>query len=330
MILVTGATGHIGNVLVRTLLAQQKSVRALVLPGEDLSPLAGLEVECIEGDILEPGSVFRALQGVQDVFHLAGVISIMPGRNRLVQQVNVQGTRNVLRMARLAGVRRLVYTSSIHALQRPPHGVVIDEAIPYDPEHAISAYDRSKAEASLLVEDAAVHGLDAVIACPTGVLGPHDYRGSEMGLVIRSAMRSGPQLCVDAAYDFVDVRDVASGLIQALEKGRTGESYILSGEQLSLTRLARLVQAALGRRAALLRLPISLARIGAWFGPWYYRLTHQTPRLTPYAVATVTSNSVISHAKASQELGYNARPLSETIRDTVHWLVERRSIRPNR
>ena len=320
--LVTGATGHIGNVLVRQLLERGEKVRALILPGEDRRCLDGLDIEQVEGNVLDREKLRQSMQGARRVYHLAGVISIMPGKNPWVRQVNVQGTRNVIRAAREAEVQRLVYTSSIHALHRAPHGITIDENVPFDPEHAISAYDQSKAEASLLVQDAACMGLDAVIACPTGVIGPYDYRGSEMGHIIRGALQARLQFIVNGAYDFVDVRDVAQGLILAGDKGRQGESYILSGERLSLGGLLDLIQRVTGLRYLRLHVPMDLARFAAVFGPLYYRIARTKPRLTPYAIATVASNSVISNAKARQELGYAPRSLSETIRDTVQWFHE--------
>ena len=320
---ITGASGHIGNVLVRKLIDRGQKVRTLILPGEDCTSLEELDIERVEGDVLDLDCLRQAMQGAQNVYHLAGLISIMPGKNELVQRVNVEGTRNILKACRETGVKRLVYTSSIHAFYRAPHGVTIDEKIPFDPEHAISAYDRSKAEASLEVLEAARNGLDAVIACPTGVIGPYDFRGSEMGHVIRDAMdESKAQFCVEGAYDFVDVRDVAEGLILACERGRSGESYILSGERLSYTQILQTVKRFTGTGLRMLYIPLKLARFAAIFAPLYYRITRTKPRLTPYALATVASNSVISNAKARRELGYAPRQLSQTIADTVKWFRE--------
>jgi len=320
MITITGATGHIGNVLVRKLLSRKEKVRVLVLPGEDCSSLDDLNFEMVEGDVLDFPSLDKAFKKARFVYHLAGIISIMPGKNQEVRRVNVQGTRNVIRAAQKNGVKRLVYTSSIHALYRAPHGTIIDESIPFDPEHAISAYDQSKAEASLLVQDAACLGLDAIIACPTGVIGPYDFRGSEMGQLILDAMQRRPQLCVEGAYDFVDVRDVAEGLILACEKGQRGESYILSGEQIAMEKLVSMVQKIAGIPSKLIQIPMGLARFVCHFTPLYYRLSKSKPRFTSYALATVSSNSTISNLKARRELGYSPRPLSETISDTVQWL----------
>lgn len=318
MYLITGATGHIGNVLVRKLLERGKKVRALILPGEDTTSLDGVDVEKVEGDVLTLESLWKPLEGVSGVFHLAGVISIMPGANPLVWRVNVEGTRNVLKAAIQSGVRRLVYTSSIHAIQRVEEGV-IDEQLPYDPGNPYGEYDRSKAQATLDVQQASRGELDAVITCPTGVIGPFDYRGSMMGSVIRTAAENRPTLYVDGAYDFVDVRDVADGLIAAEEKGTRGESYILSGHRISVRYLLETVREITGRSFPTFKVPFGLARAASVFTPLYYRLAHASPRFTPYSLEVLKSNSNISHAKASRELGYRPRALQESIADAIRW-----------
>jgi dihydroflavonol-4-reductase len=322
MKLVTGATGHIGNVLVRKLLERGEKVRAMLMPGEDPTPLKGLDVEKVEADVLNTDALFRAFEGIRGVFHLAGVISIMPGDNPLVWKVNVEGTKNVLKTARQSGVQRLVYTSSIHALARIPHGQVVDEKAGYDPENPYGAYDRSKAAATLEVQKAAEAGLDAVIACPTGVIGPNDFRRSMMGSVIRGAAERKPTLYIDGAYDFVDVRDVAEGLLCSEERGRTGESYILSGQRISVRYLLETVREITGQHFFQMKIPFNLARFASAITPLYYRLSHASPRFTPYSLEVLQSNSVISHEKASRELGYAPRPLYESIRDAVRWFLE--------
>jgi dihydroflavonol-4-reductase len=326
MNLVTGATGHIGNVLVRLLLERGEKVRAMAMPGEDITPLNDLDVEMISADVLDYQSLLKAFEHIDVVYHLAGIISILPGKDHMLQAVNVIGTRNVVQAARSAGVKRLVYTSSIHALQRVPEGVLIDESVPFDIEHAISSYDSSKANASLEILQAVDHGLDAVIVCPTGVIGPYDFRRSEMGQLILDCVEQKPMLYVDGAYDFVDVRDVAEGLILAGEKGRRGESYILSGERISVPDIIKIVQEILGTRLFSLKIPFSLARFSAKITPLYYRLTHARPRFTSYSLTTITSNSFISHAKAMFELGYHPRPLRESLSDTVKWFIKYKTL----
>ena len=322
MILVTGATGHIGNVLIRKLIEKGETVRALIWRGEDTTPLQGLEVEPVEGDVLDPQSLELALKGVEKVFHLAGIISIMPGEDSLVRRVNVEGTRNILAAAQRCGVRRLVYTSSIHAIRRVPQGMLIDESLPFDPGNPYGAYDRSKAEASLEVQKAAADGLDAVIVCPTGVIGPFDFRRSEMGSVIMDAALGRTSPYVDGAYDFVDVRDVADGLILAEEKGRAGESYILSGQRISVRYLLETVREVTGRAFTRIKIPFNLAEFAARFTPYYYRWTRAKPRFTPYSLEVLQSNSHISHAKATRELGYHPRTLYESLADTARWFLE--------
>jgi len=327
MILVTGAAGHIGNVLVRELLDDGQQVRALILPGEDVAALEGLDVEFIEGNVLDPRSLDKAMLGVEKVFHLAGIISIMPGQDGLIRRVNVEGTKNVLLAAKKAGVKRLVYTSSIHALSRDWKGK-IDERAPFDKFNPAGEYDRTKAEASLAVLEAVEGGLDAVIVCPTGIIGPHDYRGSEMGELLRNFMRRKTHLMIEGAYDFVDVRDAARGHILAGERGRMGEVYILSGWQIKIFLLKQMVQDVLGLRTATIHVPNWLAKFSTNFTPLFYRLTRQTPKFTGYSIETVQGNSDISCQKARRELGYSPRMMVSTIADTVKWWLKREKKAP--
>ena len=323
MWLVTGATGHVGNVLVRKLLKRGEKVRALILPGECRESIQGLNVEAVDGDVLNMDSLFQSMRGVHGVFHLAGVISIMPGPNPFVRKVNVDGTKNILRAAMESGVKKLIYTSSIHAIRRVEDGV-IDENVPYDMNNPYGAYDRSKAEATLDVLNAAHAGLEAVVACPTGVIGPYDFRGSMMGAVIHDAATAKPTLYVDGAYDFVDVRDVADGLISTAENGKRGESYILSGQKITVRYLLETVREITGKNFFQMKIPFDLAKFAAVFTPMYYRFANATPRFTPYSLEVLQSNSNISHAKATRELGYSPRSLYESIKDTVKWFLDKK------
>ena len=319
MILVTGATGHVGNVLVRQLLARGAQVRALVLPGEEAPSLQGLEVERVEGDVLDPTTLERAMDGVEVVYHLAGVISILPGSEDIMRRVNVEGVRNVVNAALKVGVRRLVHISSIHAFKRVPSGITLDETVPFAPDSPAGAYDRTKAEGTLAVLQAVRQGLDAVIVCPTGVIGPHDYLTSEMGQTILDFAKRKLHFLVDGAYDFVDVRDVAQGLILAREKGRPGEVYILSGAHVKLVQLKKVVQEVVGVRSPAVVLPFGLAHLVATLSERFYRWTGATPRLTRYALRTVQESSDFRCDKARRELGYTPRPLRDSITDTLAW-----------
>jgi dihydroflavonol-4-reductase len=321
MILVTGAAGHLGTNLVRELVDRGRKVRVFVLPQEDLSSLNGMPLEIVKGNVLDRGSLRAALEGVDELYHLAGIISIMPGRNELMRQVNAVGTANVARCAREAGVRRMVYVSSIHALSRPPKGTAIDETVAFDPHNAAGEYDQTKAEASLAVLAEVSRGLDAVLICPTGIIGPHYYRGgSPMHGMIRTWMRPGLHLTLNGRFDFVDVRDVARGMILAAEKGRRGQTYIIRGACLSVEELIAMVRETAGGRGRTIAVPFWLAMLAARFTPLHARLWKTQVRFTPYALETMVSNSAISGEKAARELGYRPRPMRDTMRDTVLWL----------
>lgn len=328
MVVVTGGTGHIGNVLVRQLLARGEKVKAVILPAEDTTPLKGLKVEMVEGDVCNISSLIQAFKGSKIVYHLAGIISILPGKDRLLDQVNVAGTQNVVKACLEAGVQRLVYTSSIHAIEEPPHGTMIDETCPCNPDRVPQGYGRSKARATLAVLDGVEQGLDAVIVHPTGVIGPNDYRVSEMGQLMIDFVSGNFKVYIDGTYDFVDVRDVARGIILAGEKGQSGERYILSGEQISVRQLMLMLQEISGVKAPSLKIPLWMARIVAGFSPLYYRLTKTKPRFTSYSIDVLCSNSLICSEKARRELGFTARPARQSISDAVSWFKENGYINP--
>lgn len=319
MNLVTGAAGHLGNVLVRELLARDERVRVLILPGEDTQSLDDLPVERVEGNVLDRSSLGIAMQDVDVVFHLAALVSITEDQSHLLQSVNVDGTRNVIEAARHANVGQFIYTSSIHALERPPMGVPITERLVFDPNNPAGAYDRTKAQASLLVQQAAREGFNACILCPTGVIGPFDYRRSEMGELILSFMQKRVSFLIEGAFDFVDVRDVALGQILARDCGKPGETYILGGERIELELLHDLVQKVSGIKTPSISFPLPIALIIAPMAEWYYKLTKTRPRFTRYSIETVVSNSDICSDKAKFELGYRPRDLVYSIADTVRW-----------
>jgi dihydroflavonol-4-reductase len=320
MIVVTGATGHLGNVLVRQLLAQGQAVRALVMPADDLRPLDGLQVEAIYGDVTHVPSLTAAFAGADVVFHLAGIVSIMPHMRALLERVNVGGTRNVIDACRAAGVRRLVYASSVHAIVEPPYGFFIDESQPFDPNGVLGDYARSKARATLLLLDEVRKGdLDAVICCPTGVIGPWDYKVSNIGQLIMDFAGGQLKSYVKGAYDFVDVRDVARGLILAAEKGQSGRHYILSGAQVQVPELMKELEVDIRRPSPSYEIPAKIARAAGVLASVYYRLVRRQPLFTAYSIDVLRSNSLVSSARAREELGFTTRPWRESIRDHVEW-----------
>ena len=320
MIVVTGATGHVGNVLIRELLARELVVRALVLPNDERRPLVGLDMEIVHGDVTDITSLESAFSGADIVFHLAGIVTIMPGMAGVLERVNVGGVRNVAAACRTTGVRRLVYTSSVHAIAEPPHGTVIDESQPFEPNRVLGDYARSKARATLLLIDE-VHkgGLDAVICCPTGIIGPWDYSISNVGQLILDFASGHLKSYVSGAYDFVDVRDVARGLILAAEKGQAGRHYIFSGAQVKVTELMKELENNIGRPAPTYKIPAIIARAAGVLASAYYRLLRRRPVFTAYSIDVLRSNSQVSSARAREELDFTSRPWQESIHDHVEW-----------
>lgn len=323
MNLVTGGTGHIGNVLVSELVRRGEQVRVFVLPEEDLTSIQYLEIEIYRGNVLDKRSIMNAMQGVEYVFHLAGVISIMPGKDQLVHDVNVNGTRNVLTCARQAGVIKFVHTSSIHAFKRVGHGIIIDEETPIEPDNAIAAYDKSKAEATLAVLEVAKEGFPAVIVCPTGVIGPYDFKESELGVLFQGWMKNRLNFLIEGEYDFVDVRDVVNGMILARDKGVPGQIYILSGELLKVSDVWKIVKALLPFKSSYVNIPTKVAHFLAKIAQVAYKITKTKPRFTTYSIDTLHSNANISNNKARTILGYNPRPMKESIKDTIVWWRKR-------
>ncbi|MEW5934831.1 MAG: SDR family oxidoreductase [Bacillota bacterium] len=322
MIVVTGATGHIGNTLVRALLARGEEVRCLVLPGEDLRPLEGLGVELREGDVRQREALDRTFRGARVVYHLASVIDLLPRHAGVMYEVNVGGTRNVVEACLACGVERLVYTGSIHALAEPPEGVTMDESAPPDPARIPSHYGKSKALATLEVLEGVKRGLDAVVVSPSGVVGPHDFRPSDMGRLILDFMRRRLWAYVEGAYDFVDVRDVAEGHLAACTRGTRGENYILSGERVTVRQMMEWLAEITGVPAPRLCLPSWAARVVEEVSSLWAAVIGGRPRITRESLRVLKSNSYISHAKATRELGYHPRPLRESLADTVEWFRE--------
>jgi len=324
MIVVTGATGHIGNVLVRELLKKDNRVRVLVLPEENLKPIAGLDVEIVRGDVTDLASLQKAFTGADVVYHLAGIVTIMPRMMSVLQKVNIGGMKNVIDACRTCKVRRLVYTSSIHAIAEPPHGTVIDESQPFDPNRVLGDYAKSKAQATLLLLDEVKKGsLDAVICCPTGVIGPYDFNISNIGQLIIDFASGHLKSYVSGAYDFIDVRDVASGLILAAEKGASGRHYILSGAQVKVPELMKELQKDVGRPAPTYLIPTRIARAAGVLASVYYRLLRRKPVFTAYSIDVLKSNSVVNSRRAKEELGFTLKKSwQDSIKDQVDWLRE--------
>ena len=316
-VLVTGASGHIGSNLVRELIREGRPVRVLIR--EDCRGVEGLDVEKFKSDILDYPNLLRAAQGSEVVYHLAASISIVGDRTGKVRRTNVAGTNNVVKACFEAGVKRLVFFSSIHAYSSKPADCPIDEnRAPAGSNAAV--YDRTKAEGNRAVLESVRKGLDAVIVAPTAVIGPYDFKPSRMGSVLRKIRNQKFVALVGGGYNWVDVRDVVRGAMRAEKKAPPGAQYILSGKWCTVRKLAEIVHRESGVSLPRFTAPLWMAGAAAPVGEMAARLLHKEPLFTAEAVKTLRSHRQISGAKAEQELDYNPRPLEETIRDTMTWL----------
>lgn len=317
---VTGASGHFGGNLVRALLAQGRTVRCLVRG--DRRALEGLPVHFVEGDIFSRRALAELLDGADTVFHAAARISIVRGEDALLERTNVEGVRGVVEACLTARVRRLVHVSSIHAFHSEPNSQLLDEtrALALDPGNM--AYDRSKARGQQEVLAGVQRGLSAVIVNPTALVGPFDFKPSRMGEVFLDVYHRRLPLLLDGGYNWVDVRDAAEGAIAAEQRGRSGECYLLAGHWVHICEVAALIGRLTGRRTPQGAAPLWLAMAASHVSEALSRLRGRTPKFTPAAVRAVATHRLISHAKASRELGYRPRPFEETVRDTLAWFAE--------
>jgi len=323
----TGSTGFIGGKLVAKLVRQGHAVRALVRPTSKREGLEGERITAVEGDIRDQSSLQKGMEGCSAVFHLAAYAKNWARDPRTFFELNVEGTRNVLRAARLVGVERVVLTSTMVTLGPTPPGVVGDESMPRITPRFFTEYEESKTIAEREALRAAADGLPVVVVNPTRVYGPGRLtEGNSVTVMIDLYDRGRfPALLAGGAnvgnYALVD--DLVRGHILAMEKGRVGERYILGGENVSLRELFDLVDEVTETRHLRFNLPPRLAKAygrleekkAEWFGVY--------PRITPGWVETFLQEWAYSSAKAERDLGYTITPLEEGIRLTCDWLHRR-------
>lgn len=324
--IVTGASGFLGNNIIRMLEHDDNAeVRAFVLNGESISSLNNLKCSIYYGDVTKAdtlNSVFDGCDGVEIfVIHCAAVVYIKSKYNSRVYDVNVNGTKNIVDKV-LEYNAKLIYVSSVHAIPEKSDGDLISEVSIFNPDDVVGLYAKTKAEAARYVMDSVKDkGLNACIVHPSGILGPYDFSNSHLTALVREIVRGKLPMCVKGGYDFVDVRDVAKGIIMACDKGKMGECYIMSGEFVSIKKLADLVCDVVGKKRIKVVLPIMIAKIVAPFYEMYYNVKGKTPLFTKYSLYTLSSNSNFSNEKAKRDLGFVNRNITDTVKDMVMWIL---------
>ena len=321
--LITGATGFLGRAVAEELVRRRAQVHALVLHNDPYIHLLPKEVHTVVGDVCVKNSLadFFADAGSRTcVIHCAGVVSVASRPGSKLYQVNVGGTWRVLRQCMKRNVGRLIHVSSVHAIPEKPKGCIITEDCEFSPGLVDGDYAKSKATATELVFDAAKRGLNASIVFPSGIIGPGDIQGGSFTSMAKSFLSGKLPFAVRGGYDFVDVRDVASGILGCAMSGKSGEGYILSGHYITVKEMLDIIGKAAGLHRRPLCLPLGLAKLAA---PYYEKRCIRKKKplfFTPYSIAVLGSNGYFSHKKASGVLSYKPRPIDETLRDMTEWL----------
>ncbi|MDC0255177.1 NAD-dependent epimerase/dehydratase family protein [Bacteriovoracales bacterium] len=324
IVAVTGASGHLGNNFIRLLLAENYSVRVLVLPGCKVggSSLKGLDVQIFIGSVLQKETLTGFINGADFVVHLAGVISIDGDKDGLVEKVNVEGTANVAEMALEMKVKRLVYMSSIHVYDFLQYDRPIDETFMEANIDTHGFYSYSKVLGEREVRKRVEKGLDAIILNPTGIIGPYDYEQSRMGRFFLDIYNNKLPSIISGGFHYIDVRDVAETIIKAMHKGKTNESYILSKGFYSMRELYEISNKITGLKIPLLEIPLGVAYLGIPFSKLVSLIKGEEALITEESLCTLNTNPFLSCEKAKRDLGFETRPIEETLEDIYYWFLE--------
>ena len=331
--LLTGATGFLGRSVVQLLLLRSCRVAALVTEKDPLCDTLPEEVVRYRGDLTDKASMRDFFAGGGNSFcvlHCAGIVSVASRPGEIIYRVNVDGTQNIIDLCREFGAEKLVYVSSVHAIAEKPAPQTITEPNHFSPDDILGDYGKSKAMATALVLKAAQSGLNASVVLPSGILGPGDLARGNMTRMLLAFCRGRLPFGVKGGYDFVDVRDVAVGVLACAERGKAGECYILSGHYTTIQDMFALTASQLGRKAPKLCVPATLASCAAPVFEKIAQLRGERPFFTPYAIAVLRSNGRFSNAKATAMLGYHARPLRETLQSMILWFQGQNLIPPAR
>ena len=326
--LVTGAAGFLGGTICRQLIERGDSVRAFVLPGDPAVQYVPKEAEIVEGDLTDTDSLeklFAVEEGTDTiVLHIASIVTVNPDYSSKVMEVNVDGTKNIIRLCLShPECKKLVYCSSTGAIPEAAMGQTIREVRRFDPDEVVGCYSRSKAMASQAVLDS-VHeqGLNACIVHPSGIMGPEDYAiGETTGTlikIIKGEMPAG----IDGSFNLCDVRDLAAGTIAAADKGKAGECYILANEPVSFRDFSRMVSDEAGCKKVGMFLPIWAANMMGGMMEKQAKKKGTKPMMTRFSVYNLARNNKFDSTKAIRELGYSTRSYRDTIHDEIQWLKE--------
>jgi dihydroflavonol-4-reductase len=322
---VTGATGFVGANLARLLLQEGYEVRVLVRPNSRLDNLQGLDIEMIKGDLNEP-DLYRKIQGCQVLFHVAAHYSLWQSDRDALYHNNVLGTRNVLAAARQAGIERTIYTSSVAAIGVGKPGMIVDETHQSPVEELVGYYKKSKYLAEQEATQAVKKGQNIVIVNPSSPIGPMDIKPTPTGDIILRFLRRQMPFYLNTGLNFIDVRDVAKGHLLALEKGKTGERYILGNQNLTLKALFDILAQITGLSAPQKSIPAWLPLSLAWIDEQILAPLGKPPSIPLDGVRMAHQPMYYDASKAVRELGLPQTPITTALKDAVNWFVAQKYV----
>ncbi len=314
---ITGGTGYVGLALVKYLVSRGENVRLFLL--EDHPCLEGIECEKFYGNVCNPDDVDKCFEGAETVYHIAGVVDISGKKEDLMWNVNVGGTKNVVESCKKQGVKNLIYVSSIDTYPDKFCEGQISERDRYSEVGLESPYAITKALATQIALNA---GNDLKVCCvqPTGVIGPDDYMGSSVGAMVDLFIKGFFPVSMNfGEYNFVDARDMAMAMRNAVDTGRSGECYILSGHRVTVDELMGFMADTLGKKKPKLKVSKALVKPFTPLISKIMDLAHMPPMLNAFSLSKLEENCDFSNEKAKRELGFLPRPVEDTIRDTVLW-----------
>lgn len=322
--LITGATGFVGSAVARAALRDGWQVRAARRANSDLAALEGLDSEYAIIDLADQAGLTEAMRDCDAVFHVAADYRLWAADPNELYENNVEGTRRVCEAARAAGVGRVVYTSSVATLGIPKDGQPGDETTPVGLADMIGHYKRSKFLAEEVVREYAASGLDIVIVNPSAPIGPRDHKPTPTGQMVLEAAAGRMPAFVDTGLNVVHVDDVARGHLAAFAHGVAGRRYVLGGTDMSLADILALVAEIVDRPAPKVKLPHNMVLPVAHAAEAFARFTGRPPKVTVDGVKLAKKRMFFSHARASAELGYKARPARDAVADAVAWYYAHR------
>lgn len=317
--LVTGATGFVGAAVVRALLSTGVEVRVIARPGSDTSNLRSMNVDKVLGDLRDKESLRQALTGCRHLYHVAAHYALWAQDPSIFYDINVIGTRNLLEAAREAGIERTVYCSTIGAIGLPPGGGLGTEETPVSLDQMAGHYKRSKYLAEQEVHKFAKDGLPVVIVNPSAPVGEGDVKPTPTGQVIVDFMKGRIPAYIETGMNIIDVDDVATGHLLAMEKGRQGERYILGSQNLLLREVFEILGKLTGLKAPAVKLPRGVVLPLAYLNHWIANLTGRPPRIPLEGVKMAKHKMHYDCSKAVRELGLPQNPPEIALEKAVRW-----------